>query len=106
MELPDGETLEFSTQLREAILGINQRFKSVSEMLVGSVLNAIHDGELKAFCAENVIRCGGFNTGLHLSAYNGARLVYNLEQFQTATLSRQQFDELGADAVTQWFGAK
>ena len=75
-------------------------------MLVDSVLNGISDGELKVFCKENEIKCGGFNTGMHLSAYNGARLVYNLEQFQTATLSRQQFDEFGADAVSRWFGAK
>lgn len=75
-------------------------------MLVDSVLNGISDDELKVFCKENVIKCGGFNTGMHLSAYNGARLVYNLEQFQTATLSRQQFDEFGADAVSRWFGAK
>lgn len=75
-------------------------------MLVDSVLNGISDDELKVFCKENVINCGGFNTGMHLSAYNGARLVYNLEQFQTATLSRQQFDEFGADAVSRWFGAK
>lgn len=75
-------------------------------MLVDSVLNGISDDELNVFCKENVIKCGGFNTGMHLSAYNGARLVYNLEQFQTATLSRQQFDEFGADAVSRWFGAK
>ena len=75
-------------------------------MLVDSVLSGISDDELKVFCKENVIKCGGFNTGMHLSAYNGARLVYNLEQFQTATLSRQQFDEFGTDAVSRWFGAK
>ena len=43
---------------------------------------------------------------MHLSAYNGARLVYNLEQFQTSTLSREQFDEFGENAVQRWFGAK